>query len=384
MDLSRLKYLLDRYNNGELTKEEWREFRAMLADDDFLPTLSEDMAATFSGLRQEKRAGQFSIAPEETAAAPVSDRRGARFGRLRKYAAWYAAAAAMIIAIGIYWLQYQPRNPALVDSGEPSPSQIHTADPAPATDRAILTLSDGSTIYLDSATTGTLAKEGLSEVRKTENGEIVYSPNSQSGDRLLYHTMTTPRGGRFSLVLPDGSHVWLNAASSITYPTAFAGDERAVNITGEVYFEVTPDRKKPFVVKTPRESITVLGTHFNVNAYADEPSVKTSLVEGKVMIENRILAPGQAFVDGRVVTTNIAQDIAWKSGVFDFDDVEFSAGLRQLARWYDLEVEYHKEVPKTRFGGKIDRDLTLSQVLKVIDGVGAHFRLEGRVLHVLP
>jgi transmembrane sensor len=370
MDFSRIKYLVGRYNSGDLTKEEWREFRSLLADDQFLPALSEDMAQVFSDLKQKG----VGVSNEPSRLIHISAKRWF----------WYAAAAVVIAVAGVLYLgnDRQPKqiNVVAKETGVPLKHDI-----APGTNRAMLTLSDGTVIYLDSATAGLLAREGTSAIRKTSDGRIIYSPeNAGDPDKVVYNTMSTPRGGHYNLILPDGSKVWLNAASSITYPTAFTGADRAVSITGEAYFEVEKDTRKPFIVKTIHESIKVLGTHFNVNAYSDENAVKTSLVEGRVMVDDKVLEPGQAYYEGEVVTTNVSQDIAWKNGVFDFDDVEFASAMRQISRWYNLDIQYDIDVPKIRYGGKIDRNLNLSQVLKVIDGVGAHFELNGRVLHVKP
>ncbi len=366
MDFSRIKYLIERYNTGELTKDEWQEFRSMLADDQFLPALSVDMSQTIAEIREQDN--------EYAHVVPLS----------RKRWTWYAAAAVILAVTGVFYFG-NDRKPQQLNIAEKKTEIPLKHDIAPGSNRAMLTLSDGTVIYLDSATAGLLAKEGASSIRKTTDGRIIYSPeNSTDASKIVYNTMSTPRGGQYNLILPDGSKVWLNAASSITYPTVFAGTDRTVSITGEVYFEVEKDAGKPFIVKTIHESIKVLGTHFNVNAYADENAVRTSLVEGRVMVEDKVLQPGQAYYEGEVVTTNVSQDVAWKNGVFDFDDVEFASAMRQLSRWYNLDIQYDTEIPKIRYGGKIDRNLNLSQVLKVIDGVGAHFELNGRVLHVKP
>jgi transmembrane sensor len=367
MDFSRIKYLIDRYNTGELTKDEWQEFRAVLADEQFLPALSADISQTVAEIRKQENNDYARVVTLS-----------------RRKWLWYAAAAVLLLVTGVFYFG-QDRKAQQLNTAKNKTLIPLKHDIAPGSNRAMLTLSDGTVIYLDSASAGLLAKEGASSIRKTKDGRIIYSPeNSAIASRIVYNTMSTPRGGQYNLVLPDGSKVWLNAASSITYPTVFAGTDRTVSITGEVYFEVEKDAGKPFIVKTIHESIKVLGTHFNVNAYADETAVRTSLVEGRVMVEDKVLEPGQAYYEGEVVTTNVSQDVAWKNGVFDFDDVEFASAMRQLSRWYNLDIQYDTEIPKIRYGGKIDRNLNLSQVLKVIDGVGAHFELNGRVLHVKP
>jgi ferric-dicitrate binding protein FerR (iron transport regulator) len=178
--------------------------------------------------------------------------------------------------------------------------------------------------------------------------------------------------------------VWLNAASSITYPTAFPTRTREVTVTGEAYFEVRKNPAQPFVVKTPSDEIAVLGTSFNVNAYADEAAIKTSLIEGSIQVGQNVLQPGQAFIDGKVIQTNVQQDVAWKNGVFDFNDLNGDEAMRQLARWYDIEIKYDGNIREVKFGGELDRSLNLSQVLRGLEGIGGlHFSLEGKTVTVV-
>jgi ferric-dicitrate binding protein FerR (iron transport regulator) len=190
--------------------------------------------------------------------------------------------------------------------------------------------------------------------------------------------MSTPRGGQYQLSLPDGSKVWLNSESSITYPVVFAAQERKVKITGEAYFEVAKDKTKPFRVETNDMQVEVLGTHFNVKAYADEGPTKTSLLEGSVKIDKQILKPGQAFTNGRIVPTDVDQDVAWKNGIFNFNNQNLSQVMKELARWYDLEIAYPDGIPQKEYGGEIGRNLKLNQVLKGLGNSGVHFELNGR------
>ncbi len=179
--------------------------------------------------------------------------------------------------------------------------------------------------------------------------------------------------------------MWLNAASSITYPTAFVNNIREVTITGEAYFEVKKNLSKPFIVKTPKEDITVLGTSFNVNAYPDEAFVKTSLLDGSVRIGNNVLKPGEGYLNGNIITTNVDQDVAWKNGVFDFQRKKLPEVMRQIARWYDVDIRYEGSVPDITFGGQMGRSLTLAKVLRGLEGIDdVHFRLEGKTLTVAP
>jgi transmembrane sensor len=329
---------------------------------------------------------------------------------------WIRYAAAIIIMIGIgtaayLWNTQQQEKPSVTQK---SPSPVKN-DVAPGGNKATLTLADGTKIILDSAASGQLAREANATITKTNDGRIVYNADVKLGSTILFNTMATPRGGQFQLTLPDGTQVWLNAESSITYPTAFIGNERKVTITGEAYFEVTSDKKKPFKVECllarhpeersdegsakKRMTIEVLGTHFNVNSYKEEPSYNTTLLEGSVRLtlptaDSRLpnnarasltLKPGQQaqLTDrGLFLATdpNVEQVMAWKNGVFNFDNMKLPEAMRQLSRWYDVQVVYEGKVPQITFVGSMGRDLNLSQVLKVLSALEVKFRIENRKL----
>lgn len=320
----------------------------------------------------------------------------------RSWTSWAAAAIILIAAsIGIY--RYNQSSNTTVTATE-SGAQQPANDIAPGQDGAILVLSDGRQVLLDSLGNGVVAQEGETTVR-IQNGQLVYDAAARSTE-VLYNTMTTPKGRQYRLVLPDGSQVWLNAASSITYPTTFSasgGKERRVAITGEAYFEVNPQRSTvngeriPFIVTKGDLEVQVLGTHFNVNAYDDEQDIKVTLLEGKVKVThsaNRqpstlILLPGQqaiATTDPGLRTTRPDLDavMAWKNGKFQFNRTPLTEVLRQLSRWYDVEIEYQGEVPKVFFAGKIGRDLNLSQVLILLNKMEVNFKIEGKKLIVMP
>jgi ferric-dicitrate binding protein FerR (iron transport regulator) len=205
--------------------------------------------------------------------------------------------------------------------------------------------------------------------------------------------MTTPRGGEYQLTLPDGSHVWLNAESSITYPTAFNDNERKVSITGEAYFEVAKDKTKPFKVGIGIATIEVLGTHFNVNTYKEEPTNNVTLLEGSVRIKSvhtsLVLKPGQQgqLSDrGLSLTANpdLEQVMAWKNGMFLMSNTDLSAIMRQVSRWYDVDVFFETNPTHEKFGGGISRNLPLSEILDLLKNAGVSFRLDGRKLYVRP
>jgi transmembrane sensor len=269
-------------------------------------------------------------------------------------------------------------------------------------DKAILTLGDGSKIILDDAKNGILANQGGNSVLKAAEGEVIYSFINEIIDPTLedqqapviYNTIETPKGGKFQIKLPDGSKVWLNAASSLRFPTVFNGSKRQVELNGEAYFEVSPDKSKIFEVNTRNQVVQVLGTHFNINAYSDEPTVNTTLLEGSVRVSDlrtnisQLLKPGeQSQLSEQIDVINLKdtnEAVAWKAGYFQFDEADIKTVMRQIERWYDVSVVYEGDLPNYRFGGEIERNLSLLQVLKVLEKTKVHFRLEGREVTVMP
>ncbi|MBO9571735.1 MAG: FecR family protein [Chitinophagaceae bacterium] len=378
--------LISRYLTDELTAaerlelDEWlksasrhKELFNELADADKLTALLQEKGK-YDKLRMK------SLLREEFPQIPVNEPEayentdipvsGRRFLLARL---WWAAAAVILLIIGTIAYRF-------ISTSVPEKKLAQTVTPVnilPGSDRAILTLSNGQKVELNSATSETIQDGTLSI--GNNNGQLIY----KKGDMVVMNTMSTPRGGQYQLTLSDGTRVWLNAASSITYPTSFKEKTRTVTISGEAYFEVTANKSQPFIVKTIKEEITVLGTSFNVNAYEDEPTTKTSLIEGSIKINNAILTPGKAYTNHKIINTNIDQDIAWKNGAFGFDNTELEKALRQIARWYDIEIVYPDGVPNEFIKGDIGRNLTLNQAVKVLKDIGVNCRIEGRKLVVL-
>ena len=266
-------------------------------------------------------------------------------------------------------------------------------DVSPGGDKAILTLADGSTIVLDQAQNGMLGQQGSSKIIKLD-GKLSYDPINQNSKEIVYNTISTPKGGQYQLELPDGSLVWLNATSSIHFPTSFIGKERRVEIRGEAYFEVVKNREMPFIVAINDAEIQVLGTHFNVNAYNDEDNVKTTLLEGAVKFVHganaNMLAPGQQSqlaTNGMMkVVSNVDVDevVAWKNGMFDFKNAGIETVMRQLSRWYDVEIEY-KGKTDDLFFADMRRNIKLSDALKALELTGkVKFDIQGKKIIVLP
>ncbi|SEW35104.1 FecR family protein [Chitinophaga arvensicola] len=300
--------------------------------------------------------------------------------RPRSSRTWMAAAAIFLLlaGAGMYWWMEHSSNVV-------SPVLAAKQDIAPGSNGAVLHLSDGSTLELDSAGNGTVAVQGQVKVIK-ENGMIKYEGSAKE---TLYNEVTTANGKQWRMVLPDGSNVWLNAASSIRYPLSFNGKERVVDITGEVYFEVVHNDKQPFKVRAGKQVIEDIGTAFNVNAYSDEPVLKTTLIEGLIRINGTLMKPGeqaQTNAGQEQVTVskvdNAADAMAWVNGQLSLESNNLQALLRKIARWYNVDIKVEGVLPETGFIGMIDRNVYLSDVLKALTVYGVNARLENRTLIV--
>jgi transmembrane sensor len=269
-------------------------------------------------------------------------------------------------------------------------------DAEPGQNKAILTLADGSKLELNSAKIGVLAKAGHMSVKKTKDGQLIYliapSKNADANTPIAFNTISTPIGGQYQVILPDGTKVWLNAASSLKYPTLFKGGQRTVELTGEAYFEVTKNAAMPFYVKVNDMQVKVLGTHFNIMAYNNEPAVKTTLLEGSVQLSSggvsNKLKPGQQGMlkNGQITVSDVNAEhaVAWKNGYFEFNRSGIHEIMNQLARWYDIEIAYEGNIPDDEFVGKIERSAKLSQVLNILKLSKIHFVLENKKLTVKP
>lgn len=266
-------------------------------------------------------------------------------------------------------------------------------DVSPGGDKAILTLADGSTIVLDEAKNGELAEQGNSKIIKLD-GKLSYDAVNKNPKEVVYNTISTPNGGQYRLELADGSLVWLNATSSIYFPTTFIGKERRIEITGEAYFEIAKNREMPFVVAVNGAEVQVLGTHFNINAYNDEDNVKTTLLEGSVKFvsgdNSNILKPGQQLQLAKNGALNVANDVnvdevvAWKNGLFAFENATIEKVMRQFSRWYDVEIEYRGKTDDL-FIAEMRRNIKLSDALRALELTGkVKFDIEGKKIIVMP
>jgi ferric-dicitrate binding protein FerR (iron transport regulator) len=395
---NRTIYLLRQYAENACTDAEADELfdtiKASLEDAALYQFLEEEWQKLQPAV--EKEPDWNRIYQTIIARPPVVESSRPRVMRIWKW----VAAACIIIAIAIVGVLNNNRKPA------PPPVATTNDVQAPKETRAVITLANGSKVYLDSVENGTIAQESNVNVVKTEDGKITYKPVTLSGveaSTVAYNTLSNPRGSKvIDMQLSDGSHVWLNSGSSIKYPVAFVGKERVVEITGEAYFEVKHNAQQPFKVHLPNGSMVEdIGTSFNVNAYSDEADIRTTLIEGSVRVyastplsmtrKGVTLQPGQqaavtlSGVEGRTagtVTTrknvDLEEVMAWKNGKFYFHSADLGYILRQAQRWYDVDVVYETKIEK-RFNGEIDHNTNLSNLLKALELSGdVKFRIEGK------
>jgi len=391
---SRLEYLFNCYVQQNCSEKEEEELMSLLSASKNEAEVKKllDKVIENTGLERSM--------PDETAASILQNI--LQKGRTKVvpiennksgFSFWTRVAAAVVILFvcgTAYWFLANQNKEKVT-----SPVALSTAKPSailPGGNHAILTLADGTKVVLDSIQNGNI-KGGSAKINK-KGAVLVYDASSapKTNAPIVYNTLTTPRGGQYQLVLPDGSKVWLNASSSIHFPTAFTGNQRDVELTGEAYFEVAKNKEKPFHVNVKGMQVEVLGTHFNVNAYGDEGNIKTSLLEGSVKIKSGqasgLLKPGeQAILGGNVNKIEIkkadmSEVMAWKNGLFQFDDAGITTIMQEISRWYDVEIVYQGEIPVRRFEGKISRDAQLSDVLKILELSDVKFKVEGRTIVV--
>lgn len=369
-----LRALLAQYVAGTINGEDRQQLFEMLRAPEYQEELEQLLD---EGFRNEAIAGLSDPAKADQLFAQVmhtvADQRPMR--KMRWWA--YAAAVLVLITAGIFlW---------------PGPQQVQVVqDIQPGFSKATLTLADGSVVQLDSV--GDLhLQQGNTSIQQ-QNGQISYAAGDHSIG-LSFNTLAIPRGGQFHLTLPDGSRVWLNSASSLRYPVSFNGEERKVELQGQAYFEIADNAAQPFkVVTADGTEVQVLGTHFDVMAYADEPHSRTTLLQGAVRVSksgrSKVLQPGfQATATAGSLTvteSDVQQAIAWKTGFFEFTGTPLTVILRQLERWYDVDVTYQADYPSLTFSGRFSKELPLSQVLHLLEENGVRFRIEGKQLIVLP
>ncbi|MBO9632299.1 MAG: FecR domain-containing protein [Chitinophagaceae bacterium] len=392
--VSRLTYLFEVCQNGTCTVAEKEEYLQMVLDPAMqaqLRVLLEDAVNNSASDREMDETQSNAILKGILSAnARLNDEElPLPSAQTRVVRIFYRVAAAMVLlaaGIGVWrWLRpIKPSDDQVVEVQKPV---------LPGKEGALLTLADGRVVVLDSLGNGLIDKQGNSKV-SLKNRQLVYDANpvTNADEQPLYNTMHTPRGRQFHVRLPDGTIVWMNAASEIRYPTAFNGKERTIEVNGEVYLQVAKDPSKPFIVKKKEVAVNVLGTEFNVNAYDDEPGMKVTLVEGVVNVvkgsSSGLLRPGQQALIGDGVQikdkVDIAAVTAWKNGMFIMRGIGLAALMRQISRWYDVEVITTGTLPDKQFGGIIGMDLPLSDVVKALQSYGLNVKLENRKLTIQP
>jgi transmembrane sensor len=319
------------------------------------------------------------------------------YRRKQNWFKYMLATAVVFAAVCLVWLFVIDKNKKQVAVTDTATKKA-TPDIPPGGNKAVLILEDGSTIELDDARNGVIAEQGKMVINK-KDGELVYNEAGKQVKNNItsWNTVKTPRGGQYQLSLPDGSKVWLNAASSLKFPVSFSGKNRVVQLEGEAYFDVVHNESMPFEVQLYNGAkVQVLGTRFNIMAYDEEAELKTTLVQGKVKMlsvkkQEALLQPGQQALLNKLQgalqvdkDADIGAAVAWKEGMFKFARTDLRAVMRQLARWYDVQIEYDKNLAEKYFSGEISRRLNAAEVLSVIEFAGVHFKIEGKKIIVLP
>ncbi|WP_183558960.1 FecR family protein [Mucilaginibacter sp. SP1R1] len=374
MDREYLKDLVERYDSGHVTEDE-----KALVESWYLKYTHPEAEVPYNELEsfQDESLNKLLHQIERRHKTPLWPRLA------------IAASVLIMLSVGIYFLKRDKLSQAPIEV-----SKINKPFIAPGSNKATITLADGSTIVLNGGKTGQLAKQGKVIINKTSDGQITYVGSKANApvQQTTYNVATTPRGGQFQFILSDGTKVWLNAASSIKYPVEFTGSERRIELTGEAYFEVAHNAKKPFRVVSNGQLVEVLGTHFNINAYADENEVKTTLLEGSVKIvtggANFLLKPGQQsqLKNGElnITTADIEEATAWKDGLFHFNDANIEGVMKQLSRWYDVNIRYEGQLKERKFSGEISRNVNATQILDVLTFKKIHYRIDGKTIVIMP
>jgi ferric-dicitrate binding protein FerR (iron transport regulator) len=386
-------HLFEKFRNGACTSEEEEQ---LIRYQDSFRLLEEDSRKETAADRQLKSRIYQRIAQT------IHNRPTAKIHPIR----WWSAAAAVgvIVAGLVLWQTGKgPQTPVLSGSAAKAAPNNRPVPITPGSNKAILTLGNGDTIVLDDAADGLVAQTGGTAIKKLKKGWLSYSADAQqlpgaktagtAGESTL-NTIAVPRGGQYMVALPDGTKAWLNSASSLTFPVRFNTTERRVTLKGEGYFEVSKDEQKPFVVDAGLAEVKVLGTEFNINAYSDEKDVKTTLLSGSVRVfhdggsalldpgEQGIVAPSRPGIVRKKV--KVSQVVAWKTGYFVFTNNTIQDIMRQIARWYDVDIEYEGAIPQGHFGGTYSKEKDIQQLLKALEITGSiHFKIIGRRIIVM-
>lgn len=379
MDKKIFLEILEKYNRGEASEHEIDMLEAYYELFEAKENVLEKMDA------HEKARLKLQISSmliERMHAQPTSNK------RFKLNAKWLAAAAILLVVFSFALMLFNGEKTKVAATDNIQAALVIK----PGSNQATLTLSDGSSIGLNDSDKGLIVEDKGLKVLKSADGQVTYEAEDHSIPSI--NTIATPRGGQYQLILEDGTQVWLNAASSIKFPTRFSGNERLVEVTGEVYFEVARNTKQPFIVRTENQQIEVLGTHFNVNSYTDEPSERTTLLEGSVKVAKRkngileiksarMLKPGQEakLTSNSIIAVgeaDIKAAVAWKDGYFKFDKADIQMVMRQISRWYNVDVEYVGTISTDLFVGTIKRSEDIRDVLRILERSKINASITGR------
>lgn len=391
-----IRQLLNKYLQGQITLKDRLELNRLISDPASKEELFSFIGEQYSiehvlpgSLSQEEYDAVFARILAEEIPATEERKTSFRIAYLRK---WWAAASVLVIAVVALYLWLKAPGGA-----QPVDVAVQPENIQPGKEGALLTLSDGSKVSLDTVRNGVIAMQDGVTARVVD-GVLRYNGKSTG---MVFNTMTTPRGRQFHLTLPDGTGVWLNAASSIRYPVAFDARERKVEVTGEVYFEVMKNKQHPFIVNVNnRMEVEVLGTDFNINAYDNEEAIAATLLSGSIKVirsaapDQLVLKPGQQALMNNTGTAqkeiklvpdaDLEKVTAWRKGLFNFRDIPFDEAMRQLQRWYDFEVVYENGVPEIELMGEMTKGVSLNGLLLGLSKLGLNYKLEGRKLIILP
>jgi ferric-dicitrate binding protein FerR (iron transport regulator) len=384
---NRLRFILEKFNEGTASAAELAELEQLLNDPEVASSLDElwdkiPAAATF-----------FEESKSEALLAGIEARnqQAQRLHQGRTKRMVFSMAATIVVlltAIVLYLNISTDKNKNVLASTPEAPVRI-----TPGEDKAVLVLADGSTIRLEEKEQRKIPVQGNAHITRI-NGQVIYaSKNANAGTPVLYNTLKTPQGGQYQLQLADGSKVWMNAGSSLRFPTSFQEKERIVELTGEAYFEIAKDAQRPFRVTVNDMQVNVLGTHFNIMAYENEAATAVTLLEGAVNVAHHQrsvnLQPGQQAQSGNNIQLKVLNNIdteeavAWKNGYFLTNHTSLPVLMRQIERWYNVDIVYEGKVPDKKFGGKIPRKSDLQEVLKVLELSKVYTKLDGKKLTIL-
>ena len=383
MTPEKFRELIQKYKDHRLSEAEAAALQTALAEGLHRDVLEEDIRTVFdsSGKHPLWTETKEEEVWEKIESMTTPDRPKASVHWLR----WTAAAVLLVITASAYLLYSRKEKPIPVAAAPARPTP-------PGGTKALLLLANGQQVVLDDIKKGAVTTQGGTTIMKLDSGLLAWHSTAGTSE-LLYNTVITPRGGQYQLILPDGTKVWLNAATSLRFPISFGSDQRRVELTGEAYFEVRHIAGRPFRVQTGQRVVEDIGTSFNINAYPDEPAAKVTLIEGAAAVIGKKRLPlhqGQQAhwqaEEEAALTDDVDTEevLAWKNGQISFMNPDFSCIMRQISRWYDVDVHYAGKVPKARFFGLVNRNVYLPTILEFFEHNNIHIRQEGRTLIIAP